>query len=226
MDGLGTGSAPVRAVGGAVVRTGAALAVAATLHQLVNLRFLRRPPADPPDVDETVSILVPARDEAHRVGAAVASLRAQTGLRAAEVLVLDDGSTDDTAAVAAAAGARVLTGTPPPPGSLGKPHACAQLAAAARGTVHVYVDADVVVDRRAVAAAVTLLREAHLDLVCPWPRQLATGWAARLVQPLLAWSWMVTLPLRVAERSARPSMVAATGQFLVVDAAALERAGG
>ncbi|MGD9989682.1 glycosyltransferase, partial [Pseudonocardia sp.] len=58
------------------------------------------------------------------------------------------------------------------------------------------------------------------------PRQLATGWAARLVQPLLAWSWMVTLPLRVAERSARPSMVAANGQFLVVDAAALERAGG
>ena len=37
---------------------------------------------------------------------------------------------------------------------------------------------------------------------------------------------MVTLPLRRAERSARPSMVAANGQFLVIDAAALAAAGG
>ena len=60
----------------------------------------------------------------------------------------------------------------------------------------------------------------------PWPRQLADGAAARLVQPLLQWSWMVSLPLRRAERSARPALCAANGQFLVVDAAALARAGG
>ena len=41
----------------------------------------------------------------------------------------------------------------------------------------------------------------------PWPRQLADGAAARLVQPLLQWSWMVSLPLRRAERSAQPGAV-------------------
>jgi hypothetical protein len=37
---------------------------------------------------------------------------------------------------------------------------------------------------------------------------------------------MVSLPLRRAERSPRPELCAANGQFLVVDAAALARAGG
>ncbi|GAA4555130.1 glycosyltransferase family 2 protein [Pseudonocardia xishanensis] len=213
-------------VSGAAVRVGTALACAGAVHQVANLRALRVPPADPPPVGEPVSILVPARDEAHRITATLESLHAQTGLREVELLVLDDGSTDDTAAVAAAAGAKVLTGTPPPAGSLGKPHACGRLAAAARGSVLVFVDADVVLEPHAVAAAVAVLRDAGLDLLCPWPRQLATDPAARLVQPLLAWSWMVTLPLRPAERSGRPSMVAANGQFLLVDAGALARAGG
>jgi cellulose synthase/poly-beta-1,6-N-acetylglucosamine synthase-like glycosyltransferase len=176
-------------------------------------------------------VLVPARDEAGRIGPTIRSLLAQTGLQDVQVLVLDDGSTDGTAdVVRSIAGGdprlRVLTGTPPPPGVVGKPHACAQLAAAATGRVLVFVDADVVLAPHAVAAAVAVLRGAGLDLLCPWPRQLADGPGPRLLQPLLAWSWMVTLPLRVAERSPRPSMVAANGQFLLVDAAALDEAGG
>ena len=50
--------------------------------------------------------LVPARDEADRVGATVAALRAIPAV--AEVVVVDDGSTDATASEALAAGAVVL----------------------------------------------------------------------------------------------------------------------
>jgi len=208
------------------------LACAGTVHQLVNLRLLRRPPAAPPAVGSPVSLLVPARDEAHRITATIESLLAQRGLDDVEILVLDDGSTDGTAdVVRAVAGSdprvRVIAGTAPPGGALGKPHACAQLAAAARGETLVYVDADVVLAPHAVVAAVAVLRgPVSLDLLCPWPRQVATGFLGRLVQPLLAWSWSTTLPLRVAERSARPSMAAANGQFLLVDADALRKAGG
>lgn len=179
-----------------------------------------------------MSILVPARNEAHRIAPTIGSLLAQSGLCDVEILVLDDRSEDGTAEVVGrAAGGdgrlRILSGTEPPPGVLGKPHACAQLSAAARGEVLVFVDADVVLAPHAVAAAVALLRGPRpLDLVSPWPRQATAGLAGRLVQPLLAWSWLTTLPLRVAERSARLSMAVANGQFLVMEAAALARAGG
>jgi GT2 family glycosyltransferase len=216
----------------ALVVTGSSLACAGTAHQLVNQRLLRRPPADPPPVRTPVSILVPARDEAHRITPTIRSLLGQRDLPDVEILVLDDGSTDGTADVVRAAAATdarltVLTGDPPPPGALGKPYACAQLAAAARGEILAFVDADVVLAPHAVAAAIAVLRGPRpLDLLSPWPRQVPAGVAGRLVQPLLAWSWLTTLPLRVAERSGRRSMAVANGQFLVVDADALARAGG
>ena len=222
--------------GRVLVAAGSLLAAAGAAHQLANVRLLRTPPADPPPVRGPVTVAVPARDEAPRIGAAVAALRAQRGVPDLEVLVLDDGSTDGTAdAARAAAGddprVRVLTGTPPPPGWRGKPHACAQLSAAARGEVLVLVDADVVLAPHAVAAAVAVLRgtgssRGGLDLLSPWPGQVAGFPAARLLQPLQVWSWTVTLPLRAAERSPRPALAAANGQFLVLDAAALARAGG
>jgi glycosyl transferase family 2 len=215
-----------------LVACGSVLAAAGTAHQLVNRAALRRPPQAPPPVTVPVSLLVPARDEAARIAPTIRSLLAQDGLEDVEVLVLDDGSTDGTAAVVTEAAdgdprLEVLIGAPPPPGFLGKPHACAQLAAAARGEVLVHVDADVVLAPSAVAAAVAVLRGPEpLDLLCPWPRQVVTGALARLVQPLLAWSWLTTVPLRVAERSGRPSMALANGQFLLVEAAALARVGG
>ncbi len=244
-----------------LVNAGAAVAAAGALHAVVNARLLRRPRPDPAAPAARVSVLLPVRDEAERVGPCLAALLAQT--TPVEILVLDDGSTDDTTDVvrrlagprltewqpgqppsrpahAAPAGqfpASPATGWPrvvlhrgsaPPPGWLGKPHACAQLAASAdpASTVLVFVDADVVLAPHAVAAAVELLDRTALDLVSPYPRQVAVSPAERLVQPLLQWSIMTFLPLRLAERSDRPSLAAANGQFLVVRRAAYDRAGG
>ncbi len=210
---------------------GSSLALALTVHAAVNLALLRRPLGDPPDVGEAVSVLVPARDEAHQLGGLLDDLSAQTGVRDLEVIVLDDGSSDGTGDLARRHAARdsrfrVVDGTPPPAGALGKPSACARLADHARGTVLVFVDADVRLARHAVAATVDLLRRHRLDLVSPYPRQEAVGPLERLVQPLLQWSWASTLPLRWAERSPRPSLVAANGQLLAVDTATYRRAGG
>ncbi|MFB9377685.1 glycosyltransferase [Kineococcus gynurae] len=205
--------------------------MALTTHSLLNLRALARPALEPPPVREKVSVLVPARDEAARLTECLESLLDQVDVADYEVLVLDDASTDATAAIARGVAARdgrvrVLGGDGPPPGWLGKPHACAQLADAADGAVYVFVDADVRLAPHALAAGIDLLRRQGLDLVSPYPRQLSRTWAERLVQPLLQWSWVTTLPLRRAATSSRPSLSAANGQFLIVDAAAYDRAGG
>ena len=59
-------------------------------------------------VQPDVSVVIPMRDAAGTVAAAIAS--ATDGLVAVEVIVVDDGSTDNGAAVAGAAGARVVAG--------------------------------------------------------------------------------------------------------------------
>jgi len=205
------------------------------VHAAVNAVLLRRPPAEPPPVHRRVSVLLPLRDEAGRVGPCLRALLAQEGVPGLEVVVLDDASTDGTGEVVRAVAGdnprvRLVTGAPLPPGWLGKPYACAQLAEHAdpASEVLVFLDADVVLARHAVAATLAVLDEpgAGLDLVSPYPRQLTGTPGERLVQPLLQWSWLTFLPLRLAERSPRPSLSAANGQLLAVRRAAYARAGG
>ncbi len=199
------------------------------VHAAVNAGLLRRPTAS--STTTSVSVLLPLRNEASRVTACLRALLGQQGVDL-EILVLDDASSDGTAElVRSLAGddprVRLLTGRPLPPGWLGKPHACQQLADAAAPTseVLVFVDADVVLAPCAVAATVALLEDTRLDLLSPYPRQEAPGWTA-LVQPLLQWSWLTFLPLRVAEVSPRPSLSAANGQLLAVRRTSYDRAGG
>ena len=206
-----------------------ALAVAAlTGHAALNARLLRVPVQAP--LTSRVSVLLPLRDEAHRVTPCLLGLLAQDG--DLEVLVLDDGSTDGTGElVRRVAGrdprVRLLTGQQLPAGWLGKPHACQQLADAAdpASTVLVFLDADVVLAPGAVAATVAALETHQLDLVSPYPRQDAPG-RTRLIQPLLQWSWLTFLPLRLAERCSLPSLSAANGQLLAVRRSTYDRAGG
>ncbi|SCE90132.1 Glycosyltransferase like family 2 [Micromonospora viridifaciens] len=211
------------------------VAVAAlTAHTLVNAaRWLRRPAAGPVEVTEPVAVLLPLRDEATRVAPCLRALLAQRGVPDLRIVVLDDGSADGTADVVRAVAGddprlTLLTGAALPPGWLGKPHACWQLATRTdpAPAVLAFVDADVVLTPYAVAAAVTELRAAGATLLSAYPRIVVRTAADRLVQPLLQWLWLTFLPLRAMERSSRPSLAAAGGQFLVVDRAGYLRAGG
>lgn len=202
-----------------------------TVHAVINSRLLRVPLATEP-INRVVAVLLPVRNEEAQVRPCLTRLLDQKLLPQLRILVLDDCSTDRTAAIVADVAAtdgrvHLLPGSEPPPGWLGKPHACAQLVEACPDAeVLVFVDADVLLGPLAVAGAVAGMASLGVDMVSPFPRQLAGSWAERLVQPLLAWSWLTFVPLRTAERSSRPSLAVATGQFFAVSRGAYERSGG
>ena len=96
---------------------------------------------------QTVSVVIPARNEAATVAAVVSQIRQalQVNGLVDELIVLDSDSTDDTAAVASAAGASVFaardieTGTPVSPG---KGEALWKSLFVTRGDLLVFIDAD------------------------------------------------------------------------------------
>ncbi len=83
-----------------------------------------------------ISVILPAKNEAEGLQQTLPALRARWP--DAEVIVVDDGSTDATAVIAAAHGARVLTSPYP----MGNGAAIKRGARAATGDILVFMDAD------------------------------------------------------------------------------------
>lgn len=105
----------------------------------------------------TVCVIIPALNEAESIGVVLAAIPA--GL-AAEVIVVDNGSTDDTAARALAAGARVVRED-----RRGYGFACAAGVAATQADIMVFLDADLSDFPEEMAALLAPIRAGQADLV-------------------------------------------------------------
>lgn len=113
---------------------------------LYGFRRARRLPVLPlrrvQDPLPTLSMVIPARNEASNLRRLLPSLGRLRYPGTLEIIVVDDQSQDETAQVAATFGARVLRIERLPDGWLGKPYAAHQGAMAARGEWLLFTDAD------------------------------------------------------------------------------------
>jgi cellulose synthase/poly-beta-1,6-N-acetylglucosamine synthase-like glycosyltransferase len=188
-----------------------------------------RTPKRTSELTQSIGVIVPMRNEAENVEGLVATLAAQEG--SLHFYLLDDNSEDQTFELlqrftTADSRFTVIKGAVLKDKWIGKTWALQQLFDASNEEILVSIDADVRLSNDAVNKAVTSLNSARLDFVSPYPRQIAQSFAERLIQPLLQWSWLTTVPLRYAESSGQQSMAVANGQFFVVRRSALAAIGG
>ena len=194
-------------------------------------RSLADEPTSIPDDAPLVSVIVPARNEARNIGRCVRSILA-TSYPRAEVILVDDHSTDGTAAVArdSAPGDPRLTivANPDlPNGWFGKQWACVNGAAAARGRFLVFTDADTEHGTDLLSRAVGLTMRERIDLLSVAGRQETRSFWERLVQPQVFWMLLARYGGTESINSARTARdVIASGQFLLMSRETYDRIGG
>lgn len=175
-----------------------------------------------------VSVVVPARNEAHNIERCLGSLTASQ-YPDFEVVVVDDRSEDDTRSRALAVptgSARriaVVEGAPLPDGWLGKPWACWQGAAEARGDVLLFTDADTWHAPELLARAVDGMAEEEADLLTLVGRQEMDTFWERLVQPHVFLGMLYRFPNfeRVAANDRWRDAIA-NGQYILMPRRAYE----
>jgi chlorobactene glucosyltransferase len=200
---------------------------------VVNTFFLRRLTdfkLEPTELLPRVSVLIPARNEAHNLPILLPSLLAQSYPNL-EIVVLDDHSEDATLKLAkefAAQDSRlvIIQGGALREGWLGKPNACRQLGQAATGEILMFTDADTIWERNAVQQIVSALNQTGADALSAWCGQRLTDWFAKLVTPWATWSILAFLPLWLVSNKNYPRVVTANGQLLVFRRACFEAIGG
>ena len=201
------------------------LTLAMFLLTFINAQSIRIP-RNGRDLSASVAVLLPVRNEAANIVELVTSLKAQTGISDLKFYFLDDGSEDETLEllkreVAGDKRFSIAGGQQLPEGWLGKPWALEQLRSKVKADYIINIDADVRLVPKAICVTINLLIDQKLDFVSPYPKQIAKSFGERMVQPLLQWSWLSTVPLRIAEKSGRASLAVANGQFFAVRESAL-----
>ena len=185
----------------------------------LNYIFLPQlPPSDnwkPPDV----TVIIPARDEAHQIARAVKSF---PGL---PVIVVDDASTDNTASIAGQAGAKVILAPALPPGHKGKPNACGEGARHATSKWILFVDADTWFEPGFAPSIIAYAENNHLPFVTAFLEQVCQTLAEKALLPYAFALYFIGVSAR-AVNNPKSRQALANGQCMLFERAVYESLGG
>ncbi len=193
-------------------------------------------PADASGGAPRISIIVPARNEAEHIEAALASVL-QLDYPDYEVIAVDDRSEDATGAIldrlksqwraredAAHPRLTVLHVTELPPGWLGKTHAMWQAGKRATGDWLLFTDADVVFRPDALRRAVVYAERESADHLVLFPTMVMKSVGERMMVAFFQSQFVFShRPWKVADRESRDSM--GVGAFNLIRRGVYERIG-
>lgn len=191
---------------------------------LAPARLASAPALDVPALD----VVVPARDEAEGIEAALRSLLAQDYPGPFRVILVDDGSADGTGAIARAipdSRLLVLDGRARPAGWSGKLWAVAQGLDRAEAPLVLLTDADIVHDPEHLSTLVAKLEGDGLDLVSEMVELRCATLAEKLLVPAFVYFFAMLYPFAWVNDAMRATAAAAGGTVLV-RRRALARIGG
>lgn len=182
-----------------------------------------------------LSVIIPARNEAHNIRTSVEAVLAQAGARPLELIVVDDGSSDETAQILAELAAHhrgphtltVIAGRPLPAGWVGKCNACAHGAGQAHGEWLMFLDADTKPGKHFCEAMLMHAQALDLRAASAWPLQELGSWAERLVLPAFTHVITRVIPLPwMADPESPANRTMGNGQCMLIQRSAYDAIGG
>lgn len=176
-----------------------------------------------------VSVIVPARNERHRIAECIRTLLAQ-GPVLGELIVVDDGSDDGTAylvrdTAAGDARVRILRIDDRPADWAGKAYACQCGGAAATSPWVLFTDADCRFGPGGLAGAVRYAEQHETDLLSLWIRADNRSFWEHMLIPLCGALILYWFPPLLANRPTS-SLGYANGQFILIRRDAWRRING
>jgi cellulose synthase/poly-beta-1,6-N-acetylglucosamine synthase-like glycosyltransferase len=193
------------------------------------------PSVTPPTQLPTIAVVIPAYNEEINLGACVEAVlnNELPDPQQLQVWIADDESTDGTRAIAhqlVAQDPRVhLIAVPPRPTTevwRGKNWACAQAVEQAYGEYLLFIDADVRLERGAIAAALGEAQVSNADLISCWPAIVCGCLSEWLAQPVIMRMLAAGFNFGAVNDPAQPEVAFAAGPFMLFRRAAYDRIGG
>jgi chlorobactene glucosyltransferase len=207
--------------------------IAFWVHSRHQIKVIAHPVRYPPDwlsPIESISIIVPARNESRNIHRCIQGLLDQN-FPDFEVIAVDDRSSDDTLQVLQEFSARpgislhVIQGEELPPGWAGKPYALHQGVESAQGDWLCFVDADTFARPEMLLSAYTTARTLDADLFTMLTDQVLGSFWEKVVLPLVFTGLSFGFPpTRVNDPSKTDAI--ANGQFILIKTSVYRAAGG
>jgi chlorobactene glucosyltransferase len=205
-----------------------ALLTASSYCALIGLPRLKMLPKEAGRSAQTVSIILPVKNEADTL---MESLESLVGLEypGKEIIAVYGESTDGTRQILDrfTGRIRILPETERPAGWVGKSWACHQGFLNSTGEILLFTDGDVTFVSEALSAAVSYLEQGDVDLLSCWPRMVTRAPSERVLLPVGIFMLSLGITTVATTKTARGKMVrGANGQFILIPRSAYSQIGG